>query len=206
MITHTFLTNFALGFILAAEFGQVSIEIFRRGIRYGFWSAVLVSFGGSFADFIYLNIAITGVILILNDPNILKSLWVIGGCTVFYISINGIHDSFDKKDMPVSQTKETNPFMAGFLLNFIHPINLIWWVTILSSIIVKDTQEMSVLTAYLNGTGIFIGVFVWWFILSLLTSIARQRITMHGMQYISMCSSLLLLGFSFWFFYNATIL
>lgn len=77
MITITFLTNFALGFILAAEFGQVSIEIFRRGLRGGFRQAILVSFGGTFADFIYLNIAIAGILLFLNRPEILKFLWLI---------------------------------------------------------------------------------------------------------------------------------
>lgn len=204
MLTITFVTNFALGFVLAAEFGQTSIEIFRRGLRYGLKQAILVSAGGSFADFVYLNIAIAGILLFLNRPEILKFLWVIGGITVLYIAINGIRSARTEKDV-AKQSNDTNPFIAGFLLNFVHPVNLIYWVTILSSILVKDIQETSFTTAYLDGMGIPLGVFGWWLILSLLTSFARQWITPKVMQRVSMGSSLLLLGFATWFFYNAFI-
>ncbi|MBI5798424.1 MAG: LysE family transporter [Candidatus Yonathbacteria bacterium] len=102
-----------------------------------------------------------------------------------------------------TQENDTNPFVAGFLLNFVHPVNLIYWVTILGSILVKDIQETSFLTAYLDGMGIPLGVFGWWLALSSLTSFARQWITPRIMQHVSMGSSLLLLGFAFWFFFNA---
>lgn len=202
MITFTFLTNFALGFVLAAEFGQTSIEIFRRGLRYGFKQAMLVSAGGAFADFIYLNIAIGGILLFLNRPDILKALWLIGGLTMSYIAINGIKSARKEKIIAEKQN-DTSPFAAGFLLNFVHPVNLIYWVTILSSILVKDISENSFFTAYLDGMGIPLGVFAWWVMLSILTSVARKWITPKVMQYISMGSSIILLGFAFWFFFNA---
>lgn len=202
MITFTFITNFALGFILAAEFGQTSIEIFRRGLRYGFRQAILVSAGGAFADFIYLNIAIGGILLFLNRPDILKALWLIGGLTVAYIAMEGIKSARNEKVVSEKQN-DTHPFIAGFLLNFVHPVNLIYWTTILGSILVKDIQATSVLTAYLDGLGIPLGVLGWWLILSSLTSFARQWITPKVLQYVSMTSSLLLLGFAFWFFFNA---
>lgn len=205
MITATFLTNFALGFILAAEFGQVSVEIFRRGLKYGFRQAILTSLGGTFADFIYLNIAVTGIILVLNRPGILRFLWIIGGLVVLYTAVKGIRSSFEGTDINL-QPQDTNPFVTGFLLNFIHPLNLIWWVTILSSIIVKDMQRTSVLTAYLNGSGIFFGVFGWWLALSIITAVAKSRFTLKALRSISGGSSIALLGFSFWFFYNAFIL
>ncbi len=202
MVTVTFLTNFALGFVLAAEFGQVSIEIFRRGLRGGFRQAILVSLGGTFADFIYLNIAIAGILLFLNRPEILKLLWVIGGLVVSYIAINGIKGALKEKEIGNIESN-IHPFIAGFLLNFVHPINLIYWVTILGSILVKDAQENSTLIAYLDGIGIPLGVFAWWLILSTLTSVARRWVTPKLMQYISMVSSVLLLGFALWFFISA---
>jgi len=205
LVTTTFLTNFALGFILAAEFGQVSVEVFRRGLKYGFRQAVLTSLGGTFADFIYLNIAITGIILVLNQPVILRFLWIIGGLVILYIAVKGIRNYFEKTDINL-QPQDTNPFITGFLLNFIHPLNLIWWVTILSSIIIRDIQQTSVLTAYLNGSGILFGVFGWWLILSTIITTTKQWFTLKVLRSISVSSSVVLLGFSFWFFYHAFIL
>lgn len=202
MITFTFLTNFALGFVLAAEFGQVSIEIFRRGLRYGFRQALLVSLGGTFADFIYLNIAIAGILLFLNRPEILKFLWLAGGLAVSYIAINGIKSARKEKSINI-EASGTHSFGTGFLLNFVHPINLIYWTTILGSILVKDINDTSLPTAYINGLGIPLGVLGWWLILSTLTSVARKWITPKVMQRVSMGSSILLLGFAVWFFYNA---
>ncbi len=205
MITTTFLTNFLLGFILAAEFGQVSIEIFRRGIQYGFKQAILTSLGGTFADLIYLSIAITGIILVLDRPDILRFLWVIGGMAMLYIGVSGVRSSLKEKEI-VSQYPNTNSFMTGFLLNFAHPLNLIWWITLLSPILVKDMQKTSMATAYINGTGIVFGVFAWWLILSVLTVLARKQLTVRKLQYISAASSVILVGFSAWFFYQAFVI
>ncbi len=202
MVTTTFLTNFALGFILAMEVGQVSIEVFRRGTKYGFRHGILTALGGTFADLVYLNIAVTGIILVLNRPEILQLLWVIGGGVVLYLGINGIYNSPHEERLD-AKTKSTNSFIVGFLLNFIHPLNLIWWVTILSSIIIQDIQHTSKLTAYLNGSGILFGVFAWWLILCILLALARQWFTFRTMRIVSISSSYLLIGFSVWFFYNA---
>lgn len=122
-----------------------------------------------------------------------------------YIAVNGIKSALKEKSIDGPESG-LHPFVAGFLLNFVHPINLIYWTTILGSILVNDIRETSVVTAYLNGTGIVFGVFAWWLILSLLTAFARGWITSKVLQYVSMGSSILLLGFAFWFFFNAFIM
>lgn len=203
MITMTFLANFALGFVLAVEFGQVSVEIFRRGVSYGFRQAALVSAGATFADFIYLNITITGIILVLNRPGILRFLWIIGGLVLVYIAARGLTNRSSSK--MVEGGHEINSFFSGFLLNFIHPLNLIYWITILNSIVVNDLRNHSTLTTYLNGTGIFWGVLAWDLILSALAATAKRWLNLRTLQIFSKVSSLFLLGFAGWFFYNALV-
>lgn len=199
----TFLTNFALGFLLAAEFGQVSMEIFRRGLSGGFKESFKTTLGGVLADFIYLNLAITGIIAFLNKQEILKILWLVGGFVVFYIATKGI---FTFKEIHNGEPKRTNAFLSGFLLNFIHPLNLVWWITILGSIIITDINKYSTFVTYLNGSGIILGVFTWWLLLSLLTGYAKNWFGVKTLQNISLAASVILLGISFWFFYNAFII
>lgn len=199
----TFITNFFLGFFLAAEFGQVSMEIFRRGLSGGFKESFKTTLGGVLADFIYLNLAITGIIAFLNKQEILKALWLIGGFVVFYIATKGM---LTFKEIHNGEPKKTSAFLSGFLLNFIHPLNLVWWITILGSIIIADINKYSTLVAYLNGSGIIFGVFAWWLLLSVLTSYAKNWFTVKALQKTSLVASCILLGISFWFFYNALTL
>lgn len=203
MITTVFFTNFLLGFVLAAEFGQVGVEVFRRGIRFGFREAFRVSLGATFADFVYLNIAITGIIIFLNRPDILRVLWIIGGVSVLYLGVRGMIDGLKKDEKEEREVLQSNSFIAGFLLNFVHPVNLLWWVTLLGSILVADMKENSFLVGYLDGMGICFGVFLWWIILSALATFAKRWVTVRSLRYISVASSCVLIGFSFWFFSQA---
>ncbi len=202
---YVFITNFILGFILAAEFGQVSVEIFRRGINFGFKNAFLASLGGAFADFIYLTLSVFGIILFLNKPDFLKVLWVVGGIILFYIGINNLKKALKTEIIKeTAEAKSGNAFAAGFLLNFLHPLNLVWWITILSPIIVKESMAHSRLSAYLSGTGIVFGVLGWWIILSIVASFWSKLLSQKHLKLISVISSILLMGFSVWFFYNVT--
>ncbi len=201
-----FITNLILGFILAAEFGQVSVEIFRRGINFGFKNAILTSLGGAFADFIYLTLSVIGIILFLNEPNFLKILWIIGGIALFYIGISGLRKALKAETIERAQKiKGKNSFITGFLLNFIHPLNLIWWITILSPIIAREAIIHSRITAYLSGTGIVFGVLAWWIMLSIVASFWSKRISQKHLKLVSIISSILLIAFSLWFFYNGII-
>lgn len=200
---YVFITNFILGFILAAEFGQVSVEIFRRGINFGFKNAFLTSLGGAFADFMYLTLSVFGIILFLNKPDFLKTLWIAGGIILFYIGLNNLKKALKTKMIKETiKTKSDGAFVTGFLLNFVHPLNLIWWITILSPVIIKESMARSQLSAYLSGTGIVFGVLGWWIILSVAASFWSKLLSQKHLKLISVTSSILLMGFSVWFFYN----
>lgn len=203
-----FITNFILGFILAAEFGQVSVEIFRQGIHFGFKNAILTSLGGAFADFLYLSLSVIGIIVFLDNPDFLKILWIIGGIVLFYIGISGLRKTLKaraEKQKLEQKAKNSNSFTIGFLLNFIHPLNLIWWITILSPIIAREAMIHSRITAYFSGTGIVFGVFAWWIILSIVASFWSKRISQKYLKIVSIISSILLIGFAIWFFYNGIV-
>ena len=201
---HNFITNFILGFILAAGFGQVSLEIFRRGISIGFKSAILTSLGATFADLIYLILSIFGMIFLLNEFNLLKILWFIGGIILFYLGIVFFKTALKRKDVRITQETKShsNSFIVGFLLNFIHPFNLVCWITILTPIIIKQITLDSRLSAFLNGTGIVFGVLAWWIILSFISSFCSKHLSLKRQKFISIICSITLIGFSVWFFYN----
>lgn len=201
-----FITNFILGFILAAEFGQVSVEIFRQGINFGFKNAFLTSLGAVFAESIYLTLSVIGIILFLNEPSFLKIIWIIGGIVLFYIGISGLRKTLKAETIKETQKpKNKNSFATGFLLTFVHPLNLIWWIMILSPIIARESIMHSRLIAYLGGTGIIFGELAWWIILSIIASFWSKHISQKHLKLVSIISSILLIGFSIWFFYNGIL-
>lgn len=205
MLIPSFFTYFVLGFLLAAVFGQVSVEIFRRSIKSGFWIAAIASAGSVLADFIYFNLVFSGLIFILNKEGILQVLWIIGGFVVSYLAIRNLTRRTFYENVNES-TNDTNPFFTGFLITILNPLGILWWSTIAGPMIVMSMRDYSTIHTYFNSLGIVFGLFAWWLLFSFVVSRTRSRLNARTLNIITKTSSFVLFGFALWFFYNAYML
>ncbi len=199
-----FIFNIALGFLLAAEFGQVSVEVFRRALSNGFKEGFLTVLGAVTGDLLYLILTMLGVIIIFNDPSFLRILWILGAMALFYIGTSGVQDYIEKAEIRSdTERRKMHPYLIGFILAFVHPLNLIWWATILSPIILKNMLETSWQIAFLNALGIHVGVLLWLVPFSFVVSISRTRLRKHHLRSVSLASSIMLMVFALWFGWHA---
>lgn len=205
MLNIDFFTFFALGFLLAAVFGQVSVEIFRRSINYGFWKAAFASVGSVLADFIYFNLVFSGLIFVLSEDWVLQILWIAGGIAVSYLAFRNLtRHTFRENNN--ERDDDTNPFFAGFLITILNPLGIIWWATIAGPMIATSMQSYSVTHVYFNSLGIVFGLFIWWLLFSFVVSKTKSRFNTRTLNIITKISSFVLFGFALWFFYNAYVL
>jgi len=203
-----FFTNALLGLALVGEIGQVNLEILRRGIRYGFINAFLVVLGVVSADLVYLTLSLLGIITILNQPSILRALWIIGGLSIGIIAIQGFKSAMIPRDQDSACDKydDSNPFVTGFSLNFLHPTNLIWWVTILGPIIISDLAAHAWPIVYLNGLGILAGGLIGCTLLASGAGMLRTRFPVWILRHVAIGSSCIMLMFALKFFYTALVM
>ena len=205
MITISFGTLFILAFIMSIEFGQTAAEIIRQGTGRGFKNAILVSFGACVAEIIFLALTMTGLIFFFSDPKLLKFVWVVGGIIIFYLGIQGFRNY--KNTIKVSGQLEKNnhrfPFITGLTINFLHPLNIIWWSGTLGPIILESANRNGFFIATLDGLGVPSGGLAWWIILSTTSSFLKKSFPESLIKKINLLSSSGLILFGVYFLYKA---
>ncbi len=206
MITTSFGILFLLAFIMSIEFGQTATEIVRQGTTYGFKNALLISFGAFVSEILFLILTITGLIFFFSDPKILKFVWIFGGVILFYLGIQALRNH--KNIIAASDQQEKNderrPFLTGLAINFLHPLNILWWSGTLGPIILASAHDNGFFTATIDGLGVSFGALAWWVTLSFISSFIQRSFTGSVIKSINMLSSVGLILFGVYFLYKAS--
>lgn len=207
MITVSFWVLFALAFVMSMEFGQTAVEIVRQGTRQGFRNAFLVSLGAVFAEFLFLALTLTGLIFFFNNAEALKFVWLGGGMIVIFLGVQGLQNYRYVDSISTTEGRDNfsgiKPFAAGVGINFLHPLNLVWWAGTLGPVILESIHQHGYTTAVVNGLGVPLGGFAWWILLSCAVSYAKESFSESVVSKINLVSSIGLLLFGLYFLYRA---
>lgn len=200
--------NIILGISLAAPIGPVNIEVIRRGLKYGFWSAFLLSLGAAAADSTYLIVIYFGFYNWVNIPAVKTLIWLLGSIVLLYLGYLNIREHFENVDFRNvnPKTGKNYPFVAGYLITLSNPMTIVWWLGIFGAIMTSSVQNASSKTvALLNSLTIIIGVILWFFTLSLLLHWGKRFVNEKMMKAVSTAAGLVLVGFGLYFGYNAIL-
>lgn len=196
--------NITLGISLAAPIGPVNIEVIKRGLKYGFWPAFLLSLGAATADSTYLIVIYFGFYNLLDIPIVKTIIWFFGAIVLLYIGYLNIKEHFDKFDFQNADLKGSkNAFIAGYLITISNPMTIVWWLGIFGAVMGSSIQNAGKTVALLNSLTIIIGVVLWFFTLSLLLHWGKRFVNEKMMKYISTIAGVILIGFGLYFGYNA---
>ncbi len=190
---------------MSIGFGQTSAEIMRQGTNHGFSKAMLVSLGAFLAEFILLGLAITGFIFFFKDPQLLKFVWIIGGFVVLYLGIKGIVDykNSGKPTHKIAKSNTNRPFINGLTINFINPLNVVFWSVTLGPIVLESVQKNGFFIATIDGIAVPLGGMVWWIILSSLSAFAGKSLHKRFIEKINLISLFGFILLGIYFLYRA---
>jgi threonine/homoserine/homoserine lactone efflux protein len=198
--------NILLGISLAAPIGPVNIEVIKRGLKYGFWPAFLLSLGAATADSTYLIVIYFGFYNLLDIPIVKTIIWFFGTIVLLYLGYLNIKEHFDKFEFQNADLKGSkNAFIAGYLITISNPMTIVWWLGIFGAVMGSSIQNASKTVALLNSMTIIIGVVLWFFTLSLLLHWGKRFVNEKMMKYISTVAGVVLIGFGLYFGYNAVL-
>lgn len=185
-----------LGISLAAPIGPTSIEILRRGLRYGFRSALLVQLGALSADISHLLIVLFGLSYIANIVIIRQLLILLGAVVLLFFGYSSIKGCFNKAKIDINKSsKEGNPYAAGYLITILNPYAILWWFGIYGSMIVSDNGSLLNANIVLNSLSILFGITIWATFLSILTIFGKRFANEKKMKYVSFIAGIILIYF-----------
>lgn len=198
MYLSTYVLNFLIGLAFVGEFGQVNIAILRSGIEQGFKKSFAIVMGAIIADAIYMVLALEGVLLLLEKSSVAAVLPYIGGGLLIYFGTSGIYKACTTRVASLEGAAHTRApsveLRDGFLLNFIHPTNCIWWMSVLGPSILSVAHGSRYL-AYSFGSAMLVGSLTGCTLVALVSSMGKKYISEDTTQKLMIVSSIALIVF-----------
>ncbi|WP_394231790.1 LysE family transporter [Niallia oryzisoli] len=200
-----FLSYLFLGLSLAAPIGPINAAQLDRGIKEGFLNAWMVGVGAMIADMLYMVAVYMGVVQFLEIPIVKTFLWLFGFFVLVYTGIECIAGA----GKIVSQSRDNKgeslnkSFFAGFFMSLSNPLTILFWLGIYGSILAKTVHTYDASQLIIYSAAIFSGITLWDLFMALLASSFRKLLTAKILVFISIVSGLSLIGFGFYFGYEA---
>ncbi|MOA50297.1 LysE type translocator [compost metagenome] len=87
-----------------------------------------------------------------------------------------------------------------------NPLNIVFWLGIYGAMLARTSDIYSTGLQLLYTSGIFLGIFLWDFIMASVASSFKKMLSSKAQQFISVIAGLSLIGFGLYFGYEAIVL
>jgi threonine/homoserine/homoserine lactone efflux protein len=190
-----FYKGLIIGLSIAAPVGPIGILCINRTLSSGRIVGLLSGLGAATADAFYGSIAAFGLTFI-SSFLVQQVLWfrLIGGAFLCFLGIRTILSKTNNNAIQANPTSMLNAYGSTFLLTLTNPLTILAFTAIFSGIGLVSLNG-SYSSAAITVIGVFLGSACWWFILSSLTSLLRDRISLNGLIWVNRISGLVILGF-----------
>ena len=190
-----FYKGLIIGFSIAAPVGPIGILCIKRALSSGRVYGLLSGMGAATADALYGCIAAFGLTFISNF--LLQQqmgLRLIGGAFLCYLGIRTIISIPSKSITHKGHSSLLNAYGSTFFLTLTNPLTILSFAAIFAGFGLVSVRG-GYSTAGITVLGVFLGSSSWWVILSVGTSLLRNRITISGLLWINRISGSIILGF-----------
>jgi L-lysine exporter family protein LysE/ArgO len=199
-----FLSYVLLGLSLAAPIGPVNAAQLDKGIKHGFLSSWLVGVGAFVADGIYMVAVYIGVVNFLETSFMQTFLWLFGSFVLIYSGVESIVSAGPQ----ISRTNKIREplyksFLSGFFISISNPLTILFWLGIYGSVLAKTAATSSQEQLILYSLAIFLGLLIWDVTMAGISSSFKKFFTDKIITAISVVSGLSLIGFGFYFGFEA---
>ena len=187
----SFLEGFLLGMGAAIPLGPINILIMNNALRdYG--NAVATGLGAMSADILYLTMILLGIATFFDHPYIINALGILGSTFLIYLAyliFKGRNNSLQSDEKSTKPKRRISFYFQGFLLTFINPYTVAFWLSIAGYTAHKDLEPLITLL------GMMCALFLWITLMPYFVHRSKHRISQTVAYYFNLFSSLLLLGF-----------
>jgi threonine/homoserine/homoserine lactone efflux protein len=190
-----FYKGLIIGLSIAAPVGPIGILCINRTLSSGRMVGLLSGLGAATADALYGSIAAFGLAFI-STFLVQQALWfrLIGGTFLCFLGLRTLLAKPKNNDTHANPTSLLNAYASTFFLTLTNPLTILAFTAIFSGIGLASLDG-SYSSAAFTVLGVFLGSACWWFILSSLTNLLRDRLNLAAMVWVNRISGLIILGF-----------
>ena len=189
-----------LGIVLAFLVGPVFFAILQTSVEQGFWRGVLVAFGVSISDILYVTICYFGMAQVVANSKLQIYMAYGGGAILigfgfYHLLIKSRAKPVDPA-APVKERHFTRYVLKGFIINGMTPMVLLFWIGTVSLATLnfgyKDAGAFVLFFGFLLGT-----VLVTDIMKAYLADKLRKLLTPRSLKIMNVILGLVLIFFGF---------
>ena len=195
----TLLKAFFVGLIVAIPVGPIAILIFQRSLSVGYITGIASGIGAALADALFAFLASLGVVA-LADWMAGPLVWLrpVGGAILIIL---GVHFFF--KRAPSLKTEEvlttrylhhyTWDAFSTFLLTLTNPMTMLAFAALFTGVAIVPMEVKRIYYLEISA-GVFVGSFLWWSVIVLLSHPIRKIISPLKVHRLMQILALILVG------------
>jgi threonine/homoserine/homoserine lactone efflux protein len=190
-----FYNGLIIGLSIAAPVGPIGVLCIRRTLSSGRIVGFLSGLGAATADAFYGSIAAFGLTFISNFL-LQQQIWLrlVGGAFLCYLGIKTFLSQPSNTISQANQNSLLGVYGSTFILTLTNPLTILSFAAIFAGFGLANAGG-GYTTAVLTVLGVFLGSSCWWLILSVVTSLLRNKVSPTGLRWVNRISGLIILGF-----------
>jgi threonine/homoserine/homoserine lactone efflux protein len=189
------LKGLVIGFSIAAPVGPIGVLCIRRALTEGRSAGFSAGLGAATADAVYGCIAGFGVTFV-SGFLVDQEAWIrlIGGLFLCYLGAR----AFSAEPAAGTESAQGSGLMAvygsTFLLTLTNPMTILSFAAVFAGLGAAETAR-DYGAAIVLVLGVFVGSVLWWFALSGVVSLFRERFDVYALRWVNRISGVVLAGF-----------
>ncbi|MBA2875583.1 LysE family translocator [Thermaerobacillus caldiproteolyticus] len=176
-----FLEVFLVGILAAMSPGPDFFVVMRNSLEFGYRVGIATAFGITLALIVHITYTILGFAYVMQAyPSLFISIKILGALYLIWLGYNAIRSAPPKNDEKLKSEVESvqnnktlmQGFREGFLCNVLNPKAALFFLSIFSQFIKRDTTGW---THWIYGSEIIFAVGGWFVLLAILISYSKFR-------------------------------
>jgi len=187
-----FLKGIAIGFIMAIPIGPIGIMCIRKTLTEGRLSGLIVGLGAATADLFYGCVAVFGL-TVISDTLSDQRIWIriVGGALLLFLGIKTFRAQPKDPKLKISGSGRLRSYFTVVVLTLTNPLTIFAFIAVFAALGLGD--GLSFISAVLLVAGVFIGAFLWFFLLTSGTILFRKKLDLVGLKWVNKIAGILII-------------
>lgn len=159
-IPQSLISGIYWGLFLTILAGPILVALLQTGIERGFTAGMTLGLGVWLSDILYITVVYMGVAFIMeivNEEAFKLYLGLGGGLILFIFGIGTIISPAPDLSKEIEKKKGKKAltslglFLKGFLINTLNPFTIFFWISVTSTVIVKNQMDTKNAILFFGG-------------------------------------------------------
>lgn len=195
---HHFIFGLFLGWGAAIPIGPINIEMIRRNLRFGTRSGINFGLGACSADLTYFILLLSGTLVFLQQPVVLRIIGVIGSGVLAWFGVSALKLRVKNNDgnaiQPSIKPLAWHNYFQGYLLTLLNPITILFWASLSMQLVGLSRYGTS--SVVYAGIGVLAGTVSWVIVENSVLHFTRHRFSERTMRYLNYIGGIIILCFA----------